>query len=54
MEPNVDNIHYYYKRKTWKGKVIKNMLKRRKESSAYLATDRRHRWSVQMTMKNDN
>ena len=27
------------------------MLKRRKESGAYLATDSRHRWSVEMTMK---
>ena len=30
--------------------MIKNMLKRRKESSTYLATDSRHRWNVQMTM----
>ena len=33
---------------------IKNMLKRRKESGSYLATDSRHRWSVQMTRKNYN
>ena len=33
--------------------MIKNMLKRRKKSSAYLATDGRHRWSIKMTMKND-
>jgi len=33
--------------------LIKNVLKRRKESGAYLATDRRHRWRVKMTMKND-
>ena len=33
---------------------IYNMLKRRKESDTYLATDSRHRWSAQMTMKNDN
>jgi hypothetical protein len=45
---------YWYKRKTWKGKIIENMLKRRKESGTYLATDSRHCWSVQMTMKNDN
>ena len=32
----------------------KHMLKRRKESGTYLATDSRHRWSAQMTMKNDN
>ena len=30
------------------------MFKKRKESGAYLVTDSRHRWSVQMTMKNDN
>ena len=29
------------------------MLKRRKECSTYLATARRHRWRVKMTMKND-
>ena len=34
--------------------MIKNMLKRRKESDTYLATFRRHRWSTQMTMKKDN
>ena len=28
----------YTKRKTWKGKMIKNMLKRMKESDTYLAT----------------
>ena len=33
--------------------LIKNVLKRRKESGTYLATDSRHRWRVQMTMKND-
>ena len=26
------------------------MLKRKKESDTYLATDSRHRWSAQMTM----
>ena len=30
------------------------MLKSRKESGTYLATDSRHRWSAQMTMKKDN
>ena len=30
----------------------KNMLKRRKENDTYLATDSRHRWSAQITMKN--
>jgi hypothetical protein len=30
------------------------MLKRRKESDAYLATFHRYRWSAQMTMKKDN
>ena len=33
--------------------MIKNVLKIRKESGIYLATDSRHRWRVQMTMKND-
>ena len=33
---------------------VGNMLKRRKESGAYLATDCRHRWSLKMMMKNDN
>jgi hypothetical protein len=33
--------------------MIKNMLTRRKESDTYLATDRRHRWSRQITMKID-
>ena len=33
--------------------MIKNMLKRRKESDTYLATFRRHHWSAQMTMKRD-
>ena len=32
--------------------MIKNVLKRRKESGIYLVTDSRHRWRVQMTMKN--
>ena len=43
----------YYKRKTWKGKMIKNILIRRKESNTYLATVSRHRWSSKITMKND-
>jgi hypothetical protein len=30
------------------------MLKRGGESDTYLATDSRHRWSAQVTMKNDN
>jgi hypothetical protein len=34
------------KRKTWKGKMIKIMLKRRKESETYLAADRRHHQST--------
>ena len=34
--------------------MIKSMLKRRKKSGAYLTTDGRHRWSLKMTMKNDN
>ena len=42
---------YEYIRKTWKGKMIKIMLKGRKQSDTYLAIIRRHRWSAQMTMK---
>ena len=41
------------KRKTWKGKMIKIMLKRRKESETYLAADRRHHQSTQIAMKVD-
>jgi len=33
--------------------MLKNVLKRRKESGTYLATDSRHCWRVQMMMKND-
>jgi hypothetical protein len=33
--------------------MIKNVLKRRKESGTYLSTDSGHRWRVQMIMKND-
>jgi hypothetical protein len=33
--------------------MIRNVLKRRKESGTYLATDSRHRWRVQMMVKND-
>jgi hypothetical protein len=33
--------------------MIKNMLKRRKESDTYLATIRRHHWSRLVTMKID-
>ena len=35
------------------GKMIKNMLKRRKESNTYLATIHRHSYSKQITMKID-
>ena len=35
-------------------KIIKNILKRGRESDTYPATDSRHRWSVQKTTKNDN
>jgi hypothetical protein len=31
----------------------KYVKKRERESDTYLATDSRHRWSVQMTMKNN-
>ena len=37
----VDSYIYKYKRKTWKGKMIKNVLKRRGECGTYLATARR-------------
>ena len=33
--------------------MIKNILIRRKESDIYLTTLRRHRWSLQVTMKVD-
>ena len=33
--------------------MIKNILIRRKESNTYLATVRRHRWSLQVAMKED-
>jgi hypothetical protein len=33
---------------------IKYMLERGRESDTYLATDSRHRWSAQKTMKNEN
>ena len=39
--------------KTWKGKMIKHMLTRRKESDSYLATVSRHRCSRQITMRVD-
>ena len=34
--------------------LIKNMLKRRKESNTYLATFHEHCWSSQITMRKDN
>ena len=34
--------------------MIKNMIKRRKESDSYLATLHRQRWTAQMTIKKDN
>jgi hypothetical protein len=46
-------MNYLYKKKTWKGKMIKNMLKRRKESDTYLATDSRYCRSPQIAMKVD-
>ena len=45
--------YHKYKRKTWKGNMIKNMLTRRKASDTYLDTVSRHRWSRQITMKID-
>ena len=48
QHPYINKLGVYYKRKIWKGKIIKNILKRRKERGSYLATD-----SVQMT-KNYN
>ena len=47
-------LKYQYKRKTWEGKMIKKMLKGRKQSDTYQATIPRYRWSAQMTMKKDN
>ena len=53
-QPNRTNFpHYQYKRKTWKGKMIKNVLTRRKGSDTYLAAVSRHRWSTQIAMKVD-
>ena len=34
--------------------MIKNILIRRKESDTYLATVRRHRWSLQVAMSSDS
>ena len=42
---NTLNVSNYYKRKTWKGKIIKNMLTRNSESDTYLATVSGHCWS---------
>ena len=44
---------YLYKKKTWKGKMIKNILKLRKESDTYLTRVCKHRWSRQITIKED-
>jgi hypothetical protein len=33
--------------------MVKNMLRRRKESDTYLAAVCRHRWNRQITMKTD-
>ena len=49
VQPKVPK--YWYKRKTRKGKMIKNMLTRRKESNTYLATVSRHRYRRQIAMK---
>ena len=49
----VNSKLYQYKRKTWKGEMIKNILKRRKESDTYRATGCRHHWNRQITMKID-
>jgi len=46
-----NTVLYSYKRKTWKCKMIKNMLTRKKESDTYLAAVSRHRWSQQNAMK---
>ena len=42
-----------YKRKTWKGIMIKNVLKRRRECGTYLATARRHRRRLKMKKKDE-
>ena len=39
--------------KTWKGKMIKHILKIREESGTYLSRVCRHRWCRQITMKVD-
>ena len=44
---------YSYKRKTWKGNMIKNKLTRRKESDTYQATGSRHCWRWQIRVKID-
>ena len=43
------SLVFRYKKKTWKDKMIKNILTRRKESDTYLAIVSRHRWSLQIT-----
>ena len=50
--PSLSCVHIYLLSSDQQ--MIKNMLKRRKESDTYLATSYRHRWSAQMTMKKDN
>ena len=44
---------YHYLISQYTGKMIKIVLKRGKECSTYLATARRHRSRLKMTMKND-
>ena len=51
MDPVPDLINI--KGKPGKVELIKNMLRKRKESDTYLATVSRHRWSRGITMKID-
>ena len=41
------------KRKTWKGIMIKDVLKRRREWGTYLATARRHRRRLKMQKRDE-
>ena len=41
------------KRKTWKGIMIRNVLKRRRECGTYLATARRHRRRLKMQKRDE-
>ena len=40
-------------RKTWKGIMVRNVLKRRRECGIYLATARRHRRRLKMQKRDE-